>query len=190
MLGNLLAYIREKKKLSKTMLADMTGINVGHLTHIEKGERNPSPNALRDICKALDVPYQQVAYTCDKKLTEDQLRFNLVKSIPYDAVPFVNNIEDMVLCPSSIPNASIAFRMEDDSMKSSVPKGSTVFLELNSIPDHKELGLFKYQGTLLVRRLVYRKNKLILKSDNLLSKDFTVEDMSNFEIIGKVYVEN
>ena len=42
MLGNLLSHIREEKEMSKTNIAEAIGINVGHLTHIEKGERNPS----------------------------------------------------------------------------------------------------------------------------------------------------
>ena len=190
MLGNLLAHIREKKGLTKTNLADLTGINVGHLTHIEKGERNPSLNALKDICKALEVPYQPLLYVYDKEFTEAQTRFNIVESIPYNTIPLVSNIDNMIECPHSIPNASIAFIMTDDAMKSSVPKGSTVFLEFNAITDHKELGLFKYNDSILVRRLVYRKNKLILKSDNLLSKDIVVENCANLSIIGKVYVEN
>ena len=74
MLGSLIAYIREKKGLSKTNISDSTGINVGHLTHIEKGERNPSSKALRDLCKALEIPYQPISYTYDKTLTEDQVR--------------------------------------------------------------------------------------------------------------------
>ncbi len=190
MLGNLLLNVREKKGLSKTNISEVTGINVGHLTHIEKGERNPSQKALRDICRALDIPYQPASYTYDKKLTEDQIRFNLIDSIPYNTVPLVNNVMDMVICPSSIPNASFAFVMNDDSMKSSIPKGSIVFVELNAIPLHREIGLFKYQDTILVRRLVYRKNKLILKSDNLLTKDIIIENGSQFSIIGKVFVEN
>ena len=189
MLGNLIAYIREKNGLSKTNVSDATGINVGHLTHIEKGERNPSSNALKDICKALGVPYQPISYTYDKTLTEEQKQFNLIESVPYNTVPLISNIEDMVYCPASIPNASIAFKMMDDTMKSSVPKGSTVFVEFSSIPLHKELGLFIYDNQIIVRRMIYRKNKIILKSDNLLTRDITVEDGSQLTIIGKVYVE-
>lgn len=188
MLGSLISFIREKKDLSKTVVAEKTGINVGHLTHIEKGERKPSPKALRDICSALDIPYQPLTYTLDKELTEDQVRFNLIASVPYDTVPLVSNIEDMILCPASIPDASIAFIMKDDSMKSSVPKGSTVFVEFNAIPLHREIGLFKYGSSILVRRIVYRKNKIVLKSDNLLTKDIAITDGSEFTIIGKVYV--
>ena len=55
MIGKILAKIRETKNLSKTDLAKMTDINIGHLTHIEKEERNPSHKALKTLCEALDV---------------------------------------------------------------------------------------------------------------------------------------
>lgn len=190
MLGNLLSIIREKKGLSKTNIADATGINVGHLTHIEKGERNPSQKALKDICQALDIPYQPISYTYDKVLTEEQKKFNLISAVPYNTIPLVSHIDNMVSCPSSIPNASMAFIMKDDTMKSSVPKGSLVYVELNTIPLNKELGLVKYNNELLIRRFAYRKNKLILKSDNLLTKDIVIENGLQLTIIGKIYVEN
>ena len=192
MLGSLLAYIRESKGLSKTTLADMTGINVGHLTHIEKGERNPSQSALRDICKALEIPYQQISNTYDKKLDEDQIRFGMVSTVPYNTVPLVKNIEDMIICPTSISNAAMAFIMQEDTMKASIPKGSVAFLELNSIPAHREIGLFKYEGKFLVRRILYRKNKIILKADSLLTRDIVIErlDRTPFITVGKVYGGN
>ena len=42
MIGDLIAKIRKDKKISKTDLAKATNINIGHLSHIEYGERNPS----------------------------------------------------------------------------------------------------------------------------------------------------
>ncbi len=69
MIGDLLAKIRKDKKISKTDLAKVTNINIGHLTHIEKGERNPSHKALKTLSIALDVPYQPLMYTYDKELT-------------------------------------------------------------------------------------------------------------------------
>ena len=189
MLGSLIAYIREKKGLSKTNISDSTGINVGHLTHIEKGERNPSSKALRDLCKALEIPYQPISYTYDKTLTEDQVRFNLIASVPYNTVPLISNIEDMIICPPSIPDASLAFVMKDDSMKSSIPKGTTVYLEFSTLPAHKEFGLFKYKDSILVRRILYRKNKIVLKADHLLTRDITIESGSELTIIGKIHVK-
>ena len=42
MIGDMIGKIRKEKGMTKTELAKLTGINIGHLTHIEKGERNPS----------------------------------------------------------------------------------------------------------------------------------------------------
>ena len=46
MIGDMIAKVRKEKGMTKTELAEITGINIGHLTHIEKGERNPSHKAL------------------------------------------------------------------------------------------------------------------------------------------------
>ena len=40
MIGDMIGKIRKEKGMTKTELANLTGINIGHLTHIEKGERN------------------------------------------------------------------------------------------------------------------------------------------------------
>ena len=80
MIGDILAKIRKDKKISKTDLAKVTNINVGHLTHIEKGERNPSHKALKTLCLALDVPYQPLMYTYDKELTRRTKRIFCSKS--------------------------------------------------------------------------------------------------------------
>ena len=187
MLGSLIARIREEKNVSKTDLAKMTGINVGHLTHIEKGERNPSQKALKSICDALEIPFEPLYYTYEKELTENQRKFNLVNNIPYDKIPLIEKVSDIIECPPDIPYASFAYRMTDDTMKGSLPKGTLLFIELNAIPENREYGIFSYNGVVMVRRLLYRKNKLILKADNLLAKDHTVSDDDNFYIIGKVH---
>ena len=72
MIGDMIGKIRKEKGMTKTELAKLTGINIGHLTHIEKGERNPSHKALKSICSSLNIPYQQLLYTYDKQLTEEQ----------------------------------------------------------------------------------------------------------------------
>ena len=188
MLGSLIAKIREDRNMSKTDLAKMTGINVGHLTHIEKGERNPSQKALKSICDALNVPYEPLYYTYEKELTENQRQFNLINNVPYDEIPLITNVESLVPCPAKIPYASLAFRIQDDTMKGSLPRGTLVYLELNAIPEHKEFGLFSYNGTVMVRKLMYKRNKIVLKADNLLVKDFAVTPDDDFYIIGKIHV--
>ena len=72
MIGEMIAKIRKEKGMTKTELSKLTNINIGHLTHIEKGERNPSQKALKNICQALKVPYQQLMCTYGKNINEYQ----------------------------------------------------------------------------------------------------------------------
>lgn len=188
MIGNMIAKVRKEKKITKTKLAEMTDINIGHLTHIEKGERNPSHKALKTICSALDIPYQQLMYTYDKDLTKNQEEYDLVNYISYNKIPLVSNIKDFIECPSNIPGASLAFNMPDSSMDPTIPKDSLLYLEFNSLLENKELGLFSYNGELMVRRLIYKRNKLVLKADNKDIKDITLSYKDKVNIIGKVLV--
>lgn len=72
MLGNMIARIRREKHMTKQEISGLTNINIGHLTHIEKGNRNPSHKALKLICKAFNIPYQPLMYMYDKTLNDEQ----------------------------------------------------------------------------------------------------------------------
>lgn len=111
MIGDMIAKVRKEKGMTKTELAKLTDINIGHLTHIEKGERNPSHKALKNICKALDIPYQQLMYTYDKQVSEEQENYGLINHIAYNKIPAVNKLESFIDCPSSMPSASIAVKI-------------------------------------------------------------------------------
>ena len=186
MIGDMIAKIRKEKNMTKTELAEKTGINIGHLTHIEKGERNPSHKALRNICKALDVPYQQLMYTYDKELNEDQEKYGLVEHISYNKVLAVDNINSFINCPSSAPSASLALKVPDDAMDDSFEKGKYIFIELNSPLNNKDIGVFSVNGEILIRKFFLKKGKYTLKADNKSYKDIAITDSDDFYIIGKV----
>ncbi len=186
MIGDMIAKVRKEKGMTKTELAKLTGINIGHLTHIEKGERNPSHKALKNICKALDVPYQQLMYTYDKQVNEEQESYGFINNIAYDKVLSVSNINGFIDCPSSMASASLAIKIEDNSMEPSLKKGSYAFLEFNSLLNNKEVGLFSVNNEILIRRLVTRRGKIILKPDNKSFEEMTLSDLDKFFIIGKV----
>ena len=186
MIGDMIAKVRKEKGMTKTELARLTNINIGHLTHIEKGERNPSHKALKNICKALDVPYQQLMYTYDKQLNEEQESYGFIEHISYNKVLAVNNLEDFIDCPSSVPSASLAIKVNDNSMEPSLKKGAYAFIEFNSPLSSKDIGLFSLDGKILVRKFIIRKNKLILKADNKDVEDIDVTNSSNLYIIVKV----
>ena len=69
-------------------------------------------------------------------------------------------------------------------------KGSNVFVELVGLLENKDYGLFKVDKKFLIRKLLYRKNGLILRAENkeLKLEDIQVSEVKEFEIIGKIYI--
>lgn len=186
MIGDMIAKVRKEKGITKTELAKLTDINIGHLTHIEKGERNPSHKALKNICRALDIPYQQLMYTYDKQVSEEQESYNLIEKISYNKVLAVSDLQDFIDCPSNIPSASLAVKVSDNSMEPALKKDSYAFIEFNSLLNNKEVGIFSIDGKVLIRRFVIRKGKILLKADNKQFEEIDVTENNNFFIIGKV----
>ena len=170
MIGDMISKIRKEKGITKTQLSSQTDINIGHLTHIEKGERNPSHKALKEICSALNIPYQQLFYTYDKTLTDS------------------HNIDGYIDCPSDYSNASFAYKIPDDSMEPLFKEGKYAFVEINGLVDNKAIGFFKLNDKYMIRRLMYKKDKFVLRADNKDVKDITVNSKDSFQIIGRVYI--
>lgn len=190
MIGDMIARIRKDKKMSKTDLAKETNINIGHLTHIEKGERNPSHKALRSICKALDVPYQPLMYTYDKILSDDQEFYKAPNHISYNKVLAVDSINSFMECPATLPSAALAVKVPDNSMEPKLPKNAYVFVELNSPLNNREIGIFEYHDQIVIRRFIVRRDKLVLRADNKEVEEISIYDNDDFNIIGKVVGTN
>ncbi len=186
MIGDMIAKARKEKKMSKTELSRLTDINIGHLTHIEKGERNPSHKALKNICKALDIPYQQLMYTYDKTINEDQESYNVVSHISYNKLLAVDSVSGFIDCPSNVPSSAIALKMNDDSMTPTFDKDSYVFVEFNTPLDNKEYGVFSVNGEVFIRKFSAKKDKITLKATNKSFSDIVIKNDDDFYIIGKI----
>lgn len=186
MIGDMIAKARKEKQMTKTELARLTEINIGHLTHIEKGERNPSHKALKNICKALDIPYQQLMYTYDKTINDEQESYDVVQHISYDKIIAVDSISNFIDCPSNVPSSAIALRVNDNSMESTFKEGSYVYVEFNTPLNNKEFGLFNYNDKILIRKFITKKGRIILKADNRKYDDIQITDNDTFYIIGKI----
>ena len=186
MIGDLIAKARKEKEMTKTELARLTDINIGHITHIEKGERNPSHKTLKKICKALDIPYQQLMYTYDKTVNEDQENYDVISHISYNKLLAVDSVAGFIDCPANLPSSSIALKVPDDSMEPTFKKGSYVFVEYNTPLVNKDYGLFSVNGKVLIRRFSTRKTKMVLKADNKNFDEIALKDSDDFYIIGKI----
>jgi SOS-response transcriptional repressor LexA len=186
MIGDMIAKARKEKKMTKTELARLTDINIGHLTHIEKGERNPSHKALKNICKALDIPYQQLMYTYDKDINEEQEDYNVISHISYSKLLAVDSVSGFIDCPSNVPSSAIALRVNDDSMEPIFEKDSYVFVEFNTPLNTKEYGIFSVNGDVVIRKFTAKKDKIVLKAENKNYDDIVVNNSDVFYIIGKI----
>ena len=190
MIGDMIAKIRKEKGMTKTELARRTGINIGHLTHIEKGERNPSQNALKSICKALSTPYQPLIYTYGKTLSEEQEAYGFIKYIAHDKVLAIDNISSLIPCPADVPSSAMAIKMPDDSMLPDIEKGKYVFVEFNTLLDNKDIGLFALNNKFLIRRFYSKNGQITLKSGNKDVDSIKINPSDEFYIIGKVLISN
>ena len=190
MLGSMISKIRKDKNITKVELAKKTKINIGHITHIEKGERNPSHKALKNICTALKVPYKNLMNMYDKVMTEDEVRYKLLDHVSYSKVVAVDSIDNFIECPYTVTNASMAFKILDDSMEPKLKEGSYAFLELNAPWINRDFGLFKYNDEFLVRRFIIRQDKLILRPEIKNYPEIDLSEDDDFTIIGRVIPNN
>lgn len=187
MIGDMLAKARKEKGITKTDLANSTDINIGHLTHIEKGERNPSHKALKLICKALNIPCQPLMFTYDKEITEEQASYNVTDCISYNKVLAIDKIGGFVDCPAKLPSSAYAIKVTDTSMEPTFQKNSYVFVEPNTPLSSKDYGIFELNGTIIIRKFLVKRGKISLKADNKEIEEYKLSPEDNFCIIGKVY---
>lgn len=186
MIGDILKNIREEHNLSKADLARLTGINAGHIAHIEKEERNPSHRALKTICRALEIPYQPLMYAYDKYFTEEQKLNNMPNHYSYNKVLAVSSLDSFIECPLDLPSAALAFKITDEAMMPKLLPGMYAFIEFNSPLESRDIGLFEYDGKLIVRRLVVRKIGMVLRADNKDFPELPLDENINYTIVGKV----
>lgn len=190
MLGKLIAKIRKDKKISKALLAREAHIDTGHISHIEKGDRTPSHKSLKKICDCLEIPYQPLMYTYDKEFTQEQLDYNIENKICYDKILAVNRIDALIQCPKEMSSASFAIRVPDDSMEPVLTSGSYAFVELNTPLNNRDIGLFSYKNEYILRRLIIRKDSLILRALKDGIKDIKISVDEPLLILGKVLGTN
>ena len=190
MIGDMIERARNEKNVAKSELARRTNINIGHITHIEKGERNPSHRALKTICRALEIPYQPLMYTYDKFFSDEQKNNKMQEHISYDKIVAVSSVDSFISCPIDLPSASIALKIEDNSMAPRLEKGIYAFIEFNTPLENKDIGLIEFNGKIMIRRYVVRKDDLVFRADNKEFPDIIISEKDTYNIIGKVIGTN
>ena len=186
MLGFLLSKICTDKHMSKTKLSELTSINIGHLSHIEKGERIPSHKALREISKALDIPYKNLMHAYDYNLSEEQKKYGAANHVLYNKIPVFGSLLGFTNCNFDTSNADFAIFINDESMSPKFTLGSFVLVEQNAPLSNRDYGVFMYEDKILIRRFIIRKNDLVLRAEDPNISDIVLLNSDDFYVIGKV----
>ena len=186
MIGDMIAKARKDKNMTKTQLAKLIKVDIGHITHIEKGERVPSHRLLKSICKALDVPYQTFMFMYDKATYDEQDYYKIFRHMSYNKVLAFDGMADFIDCPTTASGDAFAVKMPDSSMEPKIKKGDYLFVEINSPLSSGDIALVKIRGQIYIRKFSVRTTTLILRSLNKDYKSIYFNEYDEFTIIGKV----
>jgi len=168
---------------------------------------NGYPPSIRDICKGLHINSTSVVKNIlDKLKTEgkikkaDQLARGILvnREIPIlgkikagTPITSEENIEGYINLDTlaNIQN-SFFLKVDGDSMKNAgILDGDLALIKQQSVLNNNEIGAFRINGEVTLKRLKLGKDKIILRPENEIYKDIIVYDTDNFEVIGKlIYV--
>lgn len=186
MIAHLINRLRTEKNLSKNKLGRMCSMDLSYITHLEKGDRYPSIEACKKICDNLDVPYVSLLGSYGKKLDLEQRDRQMEKFICCDKILALNSIDGLIDCPTGALSASFAVKMNDKSMEPKIKKDDYAFIELNVPLKSKDIGLFQYNGTYLIRKLSFGKRVITLKALSSKDLDIKIKKDDSFFMLGKV----
>jgi len=82
-IGENLKRLRKAKRLSMTALEDISGVKQSIISRIETGKKNPEPETVERLARALDVDVQYFYFE------ESRLPTKVLPAMPEDLVDFV-----------------------------------------------------------------------------------------------------
>ena len=78
-IGNIIRQLRQERQMTLAELGDLAHLSTGHLSQIERGQADPSLNALRGIADALGIPFTKL-FIAGESTSQDQDEFVRRKS--------------------------------------------------------------------------------------------------------------
>lgn len=186
MIGKVIRQERIKRKISSKDFAKTVGIDNGFLTHIEKGDRNPSRNVLAKICQELDLSYDFMLSLLQNSLSENSDDYDVTEYTPTNKVLYAENIS-LVECPKLSESVSFITRMHDDSMEPTISKNTLLHVKYTSFIQNGDVCIVVLNNKTLVREFYSSHNEIKLKAVNSSYENITINpDKDSLDIIGKI----
>lgn len=186
MIGKVIREERMKRKITSKAFAETIGIDNGFLTHIEKGERNPSRTVLNKICKELDLSYDFMLSLLQNSLSDISADYDVTNYTPTNKVLYAENIS-LIDCPKLSDSVSFVTRMPDNSMEPSIEKDSLLHIKYTSFINSGDICIVVLNGKTLIRS--FKSTKENIKLIPINSSYETIEIKPNtdsLDIIGKI----
>lgn len=186
MVGKIIRQERIRQKIKSKDLAAAAGVDTGHLSHIEKGIRNPSKSILAKICKELNLSYQFMLNISQNAVEETSDAYDISNYVPYNKILYAEDIK-LINCPEEIKGASLVTKMKDDSMAPVIEKDALIYVHYTSVISPDDICLVILNGEQLVRKISIKGDSYILIPLNKQFKNITIgSDKDNFNIVGKI----
>lgn len=185
MIGKVIRQERLNRKISSTDLAKAVNINVGFLTHIEKGERNPSRTVLAKICKELGLSYDFMLSLMQNSLSDESSEYDVTKYTPTKKVLYVENVS-LIECPKLSDAVSFVTRMPDNSMEPLITKNTPVHVKYTSFIQNGDICIVVFNTQTLIRKFLVTSDGIKLCPENSKYKEILIKDNDALDIIGKI----
>ena len=186
MIGKLIQRIRNDKGVTQKRLSQLTGLDQGHIRHLENNKRHPSKKSLSIISNVLDVPYFPLQCVLNTELSENQISYNAINHLPYDKIPVFDTVPKFISYPKEMYASMFAFKIHSKDMEPIFKEGEYAFIELMSPLDHRDFGLFYIDGNVVIRRFLLRKHNIVLRAESANIDDICFSYDDDFVILGKV----
>ena len=211
-LGLLLRKSREKKGLTLNYVSKKTNINISELSRIETGQTlKINPLKLIEFSKIYDINvlnlYEIIGYiskkdirTYDKSNTiiekiNEEIEFQKSKYIPipvyksvsagYGAFPSDDPVTFITVPITNSKDLRAAY-VKGDSMAPTFNDGSIIIFDPSvERLKNKEIGIFKVNDEVYLKRFYSQDSQVILTSDNIYYEPIFIRKSDNFMICGK-----
>lgn len=186
MIGKIIRQERLKRNISSKDFASAINIDNGFLTHIEKGDRNPSRKVLAKICAELNLSYDFMLSLLQNSLSDTSDEYDVTEYTPANKVLYAENIS-LIECPKLSDSVSFITRMPDDSMTPVISKGTLLHVKYTSFINSGDICISVFNGETLIREFRASKNRIELHSKNSAYKNIVIDkDKDSLDIIGKI----
>ena len=211
-LGLLLRKSREKKGLTLNYVSKKTNINISELSRIETGQTlKINPLKLIEFSKIYDINvlnlYEIIGYiskkdirTYDKSNTiiekiNEEIEFQKSKYIPipvyksvsagYGAFPSDDPVTFITVPITNSKDLRAAY-VKGDSMAPTFNDGYIIIFDPSvERLKNKEIGIFKVNDEVYLKRFYSQDSQVILTSDNIYYEPIFIRKSDNFMICGK-----